>query len=79
MRFSRRVFAVGTTVTLASARVAHATQDVKVAVTTPATRTVWYADPFWLGVGAVAVILVLLLAVAASRKGETKSTTTVIR
>jgi formate-dependent nitrite reductase membrane component NrfD len=79
MRFSRTTVAFGATLTLASARVAQAAQDVKVAVTTPATRTVWYADPFWLGVGAVAVILILLVAVAASKKGETKSTTTVIR
>ncbi|HEV8410601.1 MAG TPA: hypothetical protein VGQ30_08830 [Gemmatimonadaceae bacterium] len=79
MRISGTQLTLGAAISLATARTALAAQDVKVDVSTPATHTVWYADPVWIGVGAVAVVLIIILAVAASRKGDGKSTTTVIR
>ncbi len=51
---------------------------VRVDVHTPETNTVWYADPFWIGVGVVAVLIIIVLAIAASRRGG-ETTTTVIR
>ncbi len=41
-------------------------------------RTVWYADPVWLALGAIALLLVIVLAVMAARGGE-RDTTTVVR
>jgi len=80
MRFSKMSIALSATVLLGSASTTLSAQEpVKVAVTIPASHTVWYADPFWLGVGGVAVLVILILAVMASRKGDSKSTTTVIR
>ena len=80
MRFSRMSMALSTTLLLGSTRAALAAQEpVKVEVSTPATRTVWYADPLWLGIGAVVVLIILVLAIMASRNKEGKSTTTVIR
>jgi formate-dependent nitrite reductase membrane component NrfD len=81
MRLPRMLTALSTTTLLfGSARAALANQaPVKVEVSTPATHTVWYTDPMWLGVGAVAVLIILVLAIMASRKSEPKSTTTVIR
>jgi hypothetical protein len=79
MRIPKMSMALSTTVLLGGARTALAAQaPVKVDVSIPASNTVWYADPFWIGVGAVAVLIILVLAVMASR-GEKKSTTTVIR
>ena len=52
---------------------------VKVELTTADSHTVWYTDPVWLGLGAVVFLLVIALAIAASRRGEAKSTTTIIR
>jgi hypothetical protein len=51
---------------------------VKVDVSIPASHTVWYADPMWLGIGAVAVLVIIVLAVMASRRDK-GTTTTVIR
>ena len=80
MRFPRMLMALSTTVLLGGAPIALAAQEpVKVDVSVPASHTVWYADPFWIGVGAVAVLIILVLAVMASRSKEGKSTTTVIR
>jgi formate-dependent nitrite reductase membrane component NrfD len=80
MQFSRMLIALSTTVVLGSARtVLSAQEPVKVDVSIPASHTVWYADPFWIGVGAVAVLIILVLAVMASRSGDKKTTTTVIR
>lgn len=80
MRIPKKSMALSTTVLLGGARTALAAQaPVKVDVSIPASNTVWYADPFWIGVGAVAVLIILVLAVMASRSGEKKSTTTVIR
>jgi hypothetical protein len=81
MRFPRMLTALGTTTLLfGSARAALANQvPVKVEVSTPATHTVWYADPMWLGIGAVTVLIILVLAIMASRNSAPKTTTTVIR
>lgn len=50
---------------------------IKVDVKTEPTHTVWYADPMWLGVGAVAVVLIIVLAIMASRGRD--GGTTVVR
>lgn len=52
---------------------------VKVEVHTSETHTVWYTDPMWLAIGAVVVLLVIVLAVMASRNRDTGSNTTVVR
>ena len=78
MRFPRTLIGLGTTLLLASARAALAEQ-VKVEVTTADSHTVWYTDPVWLGLGAVVLLIVMVLAVMASRNREGKTTTTVIR
>ncbi len=54
-------------------------QDVKVGITTSNSDTIWYTDPMWLWIGAGVVLLIIVLAVMASRKTSTKRTTTVIR
>ena len=77
MRFPIMLMA-STTILLGSARAALAEQ-VKVEVTTTDSHTVWYADPVWLGLGAVVLLIVIVLAVMASRNREGKTTTTVIR
>jgi len=80
MRFPKMLVALSTTVLLGGAGATLSAQEpVKVDVSIPSSHTVWYADPFWIGVGAVAVLIILVLAVMASRNGEKKSTTTVIR
>jgi hypothetical protein len=76
------MMALSTTLLLGSARAAVAVQQqmpMKVELTTTDSHTVWYTDPMWLAFGAVAVLLVIVLAIMASRSGEGKSTTTVIR
>jgi hypothetical protein len=78
MRFPRILMALSTTLLLGSTRAALAEQ-VKVEVTTADSHTVWYTDPVWLGLGAVVVLVVIVLAIMASRRGEGKTTTTVIR
>jgi formate-dependent nitrite reductase membrane component NrfD len=50
---------------------------VRVDVHTPESNTIWYADPFWIAVGGVALLIILVLAVMASRRGKT--TTTIVR
>jgi hypothetical protein len=52
---------------------------IQVDVQTTETSTVWYADPLWIGVGVVAVILIVVLAVMAGRGRDSGSSTTVIR
>ena len=78
MRIPSMSMALSSTFLLRSARAA-AQAPVKVEVSTPATHTVWYTDPMWIGVGAVAVLIIIVLAIMASRKSEGKTTTTVIR
>jgi hypothetical protein len=80
MRLPKMLMALSTTLLLGSVPMMLAAQEpVKVDVSVPASHTVWYADPFWISVGAVAVLIILVLAVMASRGSEGKSTTTVIR
>jgi len=50
---------------------------LKVEVHTSATHTVWYANPVWLAIGGIAALLIIVLAVVASRGRE--GNTTVIR
>jgi hypothetical protein len=60
--------------------VALVAQDpVQVGITTSNSDTIWYTDPIWIGIGAGVVLLIIVLAVMASRGKKTKSTTTVIR
>jgi hypothetical protein len=76
------MMALGTTLLLGSARAALAAQEqmpMRVELTTTESHTVWYTDPMWLALGAVVVLLLIVLAIMASRSGEGKSTTTVIR
>jgi hypothetical protein len=48
--------------------------------TTTETHTVWYTDPLWIAVGAIVVLLIIVLAVLASRGRDSgSSSTTVIR
>ena len=49
--------------------------DVKLNVDIKTDR-VWYADPFWITLGVVALLVIVLIAVMASRGG---GTTTVVR
>lgn len=41
------------------------------------SNTVWYADPVWLAVGAIALLVIIVLAVMAARGGTDR--TTVVR
>lgn len=52
---------------------------VQVQVTTTESSTVWYAQPVWLAIGGVVVLLVIVLAVMAARGRDNASTTTVVR
>jgi hypothetical protein len=80
MRIPRMLTALSTTFALVSARVALAAQvPVKVEVTTANSHTVWYTDPVWLGIGAVVLLVIVVLAIMASRNSQGKTTTTVIR
>ncbi len=51
-------------------------EPIRVEVETAPTRTVWYTDPVWLIVGGVVALLVIVLAIMASRRG---GDTTVVR
>lgn len=80
MRFPTMLKALTTALLVGSAPVALAGQDpVKVELTTTGTTTTWYTDPFWLAIGGVAVLIIIVLAIMASRSSGTKSTTTVVR
>lgn len=50
--------------------------DIKVDIDS-SPNTVWYADPVWIAVGAIALLIVIVLAVMASRGGSDR--TTVVR
>jgi hypothetical protein len=52
---------------------------VKVDVHTTETHTVWYADPIWIAVGAIVVLLIIVLAVLAGRGRDSGTSTTVIK
>ena len=78
MRIPKMLMA--TALVIGSARTAFAKQAaVKVDLSVPASHTVWYADPVWIGIGAVALLVIIVLAIMASRGGDKKTTTTVIR
>jgi hypothetical protein len=51
---------------------------VQVEVKTSESTTTWYTDPVWIVVGGLALLIIIVLAVAAGR-GESRSTTTVVR
>ena len=50
---------------------------LKVEVQTSATHTVWYTNPVWLAIGGIVALLIIVLAVVATRGRE--GNTTVIR
>ena len=49
--------------------------DVKVDINTTTTHS-WYADPFWVAIGVIALVVIVLLVAFAGRGG---GTTTVVR
>jgi formate-dependent nitrite reductase membrane component NrfD len=77
MRISSWKSILGPTLLLSGASSTLASQ-ARVELVTSESHTVWYADPFWIGVGAVALVVIFVLAIMASRR-EPKTTTTVIR
>ena len=78
MRFPKMLTALGSTILAGSARVAMAQDPVKVELTTTESHTVWYTDPMWLAIGGVVFLIIIVLAIMASKNGR-KTTTTVIR
>jgi hypothetical protein len=42
-------------------------------------NVVWYTDPVWLAVGAIALLVIIVLAVMAARGGDRGEHTTVVR
>jgi hypothetical protein len=50
--------------------------EIKVDIDT-SPNTVWYTDPVWLAVGAIALLVIIVLAVMAARGGSDR--TTVVR
>jgi len=80
MRFARSSKMLRSGILAAVVPGALVAQDgVKVGITTSDSGTIWYTDPIWIWAGAAVVLLIIVLAVMASRKRGTKSTTTVIR
>jgi hypothetical protein len=79
MRFTSRLIALGTTLALGSAHALAAQGSVKLEVSSPDGQTVWYTDPFWLGLGGVVILIVIVLAILASKNSSRKTTTTVVR
>ena len=51
--------------------------EIKVDIDSSPDGTVWYMDPVWIAVGAIALLIVIVLAVMASRGGSDR--TTVVR
>jgi quinol-cytochrome oxidoreductase complex cytochrome b subunit len=49
---------------------------LQVEVETSPSRTVWYADPVWLAIGGIVVLIIIVLAVMAAR-GKGNDTTVV--
>ena len=72
------VFATATSAMAAPlARLQDPQSPVKVDVHTTESHTTWYTDPLWLGIGALVVLLIIVLAVMAARGKD--SSTTVVR
>ena len=51
-------------------------EPIKVEIETAPTRTVWYTNPLWLVIGGLVLLLIVVLAVMAGRRG---GDTTVVR
>ena len=52
---------------------------IKIDVSTSETHTVWYANPVWLAIGGIVVLLIIVLAIFAARNRSEGSNTTVVR
>jgi hypothetical protein len=70
------VTAVVAPMTLAVVQDPPAKAEVKIDLDDDA-NTVWYTDPVWLAVGAIALLIVIVLAVMAARGGGNDRTTVV--
>jgi len=80
MRIMKTLFvSLGMTLGMTASAMAEVLQDpaIKVNVHTDATSTTWYTSPGALALGGIAVLLIVVLAIMASRRKG--STTTVIR
>jgi hypothetical protein len=51
-------------------------EPIRVEVETEPTTTVWYTDPLWLVIGGLVLLVIIILAVSAGRRG---GDTTVVR
>ncbi|MGH7696140.1 MAG: hypothetical protein ACRENH_14235 [Gemmatimonadaceae bacterium] len=51
--------------------------EVKIDIRDERGTTVWYTDPLWLALGAIALLIVIVLAVMAARGGGDHGTTVV--
>jgi hypothetical protein len=51
----------------------------KIEVTTNDTHTVWYTNPVWLAIGALALLVIIALIVMAARGRNNGPNTTVVR
>ena len=79
MRFARKLMALSSMLVLGMGRPLLALQGpVKVELTTSGNHGVWYTDPFWLSIGGVVALIVIVLAIMASRNGS-KTNTTIVR
>jgi hypothetical protein len=78
MRFIRTLLtSAGILFLAAGPALATVVQDapIKVEVETEPTRTVWYTNPTWLIIGGLVALVIIVLAISASRRSDT----TVIR
>jgi len=71
--------AAGTAMATPLAMVQDPQSPVKVDVSTTESHTVWYTNPLWLAIGGIVVLLIIVLAVMASRGRDGGSSTTVVR
>lgn len=81
MRFIKTILASAgmlflTVGTATAAPLAMLQEPIKVEVETAPTHTVWYTSPVWLAIGGIVVLLIIVLAVSAGRRG---GDTTVVR
>jgi hypothetical protein len=75
---------LGTALLMLASTGAALTQQLPISVEiktepTQIVHTVWYTEPVWLALGGVVLLLVVVLAVMATRNPQGKSTTTVLR
>ncbi|MGQ0537765.1 MAG: hypothetical protein ACT4R6_02365 [Gemmatimonadaceae bacterium] len=52
---------------------------VDVNITQEDRGTVWYTDPVWIALGAIALLVLIVLVVMAARSGNGRDSTTVVR